>query len=156
MKRRKTVRTVFLILAILTALLIWSNSLWSKEASSAQSGTVRVFLQNLLNTLGVPLQLTDHFVRKAAHFLQFFLFGTEITLYHIFRSDFCRQRVWTIATTVFGVAFWDETLQIFSERGPMIADVWLDAAGGMTAMLLVFAVYFLFSARGRRRKAKNT
>lgn len=143
---------VLLILMVLTVLFIWSNSLWSKETSSAQSGTVRAALQSFLNFFGISLQLTDWFVRKAAHFLQFFLFGGEVTLYCIFRNDFCRRDVGSIVTAVFGVAFLDETLQIFSKRGPMIADVWLDAAGGVTAMLLVFAFYFLFSARGRRRK----
>ena len=155
MKKRKTIRIILLILMVLTVLFIWSNSLWSKDASAAQSGTVRAALQNMLDTLGIPLQLTDHFVRKAAHFLQFFLFGTEVTLYHIFGDHFCRRDAGTIAVTVFGTAFLDETLQIFSDRGPMIADVWLDGAGGLTAMLLVFAFYFLFSARGRRRKTQK-
>lgn len=151
MKASKLLRAVLLILIICTVLFIWAHSCLGKEASSAQSGWVRDFLQNLVDLLGLPVQVTSHVTRKLAHFLEFFLLGLEVTLYGICGRALDRHDVVWIPGTVFLVAFMDETIQIFSGRGPAIADVWLDIAGGVTAMLLVFALYYLASACKRKR-----
>jgi VanZ family protein len=42
-----------------------------------------------------------------------------------------------------GVAFIDETIQIFSGRGPAILDVWIDTLGFITLSFAVYLVFFL-------------
>jgi len=150
MKRNKFLRIVLLILIVCTIAFIWGQSCLGKDASSAQSGWVRAFLQNVVDLFGLPLQVTSHFTRKLAHFLEFFLLGLEVTLYGIAGGTLDRHDVLWIPGSVFLVAFADETIQIFSGRGPAIADVWLDIAGGVTAMLLVFAIYYLIAACKRK------
>lgn len=153
MKKRKMWRIVLLVLLVLTVLFIWSNSLRDGSASSAQSGSVQRFLQGILDFLGIPLTLTAHFVRKAAHFTEYFLLGTEAALYGCIVSGVTRRRVWDMCCTVGCVAFLDETIQIFSHRGPAIADVWLDMAGGGAGLVLTFALYFLIvSCRRKKRR----
>lgn len=151
MKRNKIWRTLLLIFIVLTILFIWSNSIFGREASSRQSGWVREFLQNTFDLLGIPVQVTEHAVRKLAHFLLFFLLGTETTLYALCGRQLDRRGIGNILGVVFAVAFLDETIQIFSGRGPAITDVWLDISGGVTALVLVIALHYLIAACRRKR-----
>ena len=155
MKKNKLLRILLIVLIICTVAFIWSQSCLGKTASSSQSGWVREFLQNMVDTLGLRIQIEELVVRKLAHFLEFFVLGLEVTLYGIIGGKPDRNDVLWMPGTVFLIAFADETIQIFSKRGPAIADVWLDIAGGVTAMLLVFALYYLISAckrtGGKRR-----
>ncbi len=155
MTKNKLVHLLLLILIIVTVLFIWSNSLRGQDNSSLQSGRVRAFCQQVLDTIGIPLTLTDHFVRKAAHFLEFFLLGTELTVYMLQRHPLNRRDVTDTLMLLFGTAFLDETLQIFSARGPAISDVWLDLCGGVVAVLLTFALYDLIVACRRRGKSRR-
>lgn len=155
MTKHKVWRVILIVLIVLTLIFIWSNSLLGRESSSQKSGEVRATIQQLLNTIAIPVQLTDHLVRKMAHFVEYFLLGAEMALYSVCCRTLMRRDIGNMLTGLFGAAFLDETLQIFSGRGPAIADVWLDAAGGVTAMLLVFALYFLITACRRRGKKQR-
>ena len=153
MKKRKVWRVLLSVLLGLTVLFIWSNSLRGREASSEQSGWVLQFLQGILDGLGISLSLTVHFVRKAAHFTEYFLLGVQAALYGCVVTGVNRRRVWDMCCAIGGVAFLDETIQIFSQRGPAIADVWLDMAGGAVGLILCFALYFLIvSCRRKKRR----
>ncbi len=151
MKKNNVLRVVLIILIGFTVLFIWGNSVLGRDASTQQSDDVRSFLQNAVDLLGLPWQVTAQVVRKTAHFLLFFLLGTEITLYRLCGRKLDRRDISSILCCVFSVAFLDETIQIFSKRGPAITDVWLDVSGGVTAMLLVFALYYLIAACRRKR-----
>jgi VanZ family protein len=137
---------------VVTVLFIWSRSVYSKDASSAQSVAVQGFLDKIASFFGIALQLNQQIVRNLAHLLEFFILGIEIALYgtygrHPVRQDFCHM-----GAAVFAVGFIDETLQIIFHRGPTIADVWIDFAGGLFGMLLIFAVYFMKNASKKRRR----
>ncbi len=150
MKSRKLVRKLLLVLILVTVLFIWSRSLYSKEASSAQSVAVQGFLAKIASLLGVTVQLNQPLVRNIAHLLEFFVLGIEMAVYGICDRKLTRQNLFCLCFSVFAAGFIDETLQIFSNRGPMIADVWLDFAGGILGMLLVFAVYFIKNTSKKR------
>ncbi len=150
MNKKKVGRILLLVLIIVTVLFIFSHSIVGKSTSIHQSSTVRAFLQNIFNAMGIPWQLTTHVVRKLAHFAEFFVLGLELTWYHLCGHKLGRRDIGSIAITVFAVGFADETIQIFSARGPGIADVWLDIAGGMTGMLFVFALYYLVNVCRRK------
>ncbi len=154
MKKNKILRAFLLILMVLTVLFIWGNSVLGREASSAQSGWVRAFLQSLVDLLGLSIEVTMHGVRKLAHFLEYFVLGTEMTLYALCGHKLDRHSIGGVLGTVFAVAFLDETIQVFSNRGPMITDVWLDFGGAVTALLLVAALQYLIDACKRKRSRR--
>lgn len=151
MNKNRLLRIVLIVLMVMTIAFIWGNSLLGRQASTEHSDTVRGFLQKIAELLGLQWTLTIPMVRKAAHFLLFFLLGTEWTLYRLCGRQLNRQDVGSILSGVFTVAFLDETIQVFSKRGPLITDVWLDISGGVTAMLLVFALYYLINACKKKR-----
>ena len=66
-----------------TVCFIFSNSMQTATVSSGASGRVLELLQGLLNRLGHPglaARLTDHIVRKLAHFSEYMLEGFFLVL----------------------------------------------------------------------------
>ena len=49
-------------------------------------------------------------------------------------------------------ALTDETIQIFTGRGPQVQDVWLDVAGGTAGLLAMLALVWLLRCLFRPRK----
>ena len=133
--RGKKISTALLLLAILAALaFIWGNSLDSAVESAAKSGRVLVVGQG-----GV----TDHLVRKLAHFTEYAVLGALLLL---LTAVGFRVRLQTVVNCLFflmAAALTDETIQIFTGRGPQIQDVWLDFAGGFTGLLVMLALWAL-------------
>ena len=166
---RKT-KKVLLVLACLMLAFIWGHSLMSVEQSGAESLRVVELLKSLVSRvcglLGIGgavdvVWITDHLVRKTAHFVEFAVLGGLFGLVTGAgaktgepgagsercgvrgggavrdESERCGVRgggaVRAICACLLGLlaAFLDETLQIFSGRGSMVADVWLDFAGGV-------------------------
>ena len=93
-------------------------------------------------------------LRKLAHFTEFFVLGAEISLYALF---FIKKLSISVLCYPIGIilAFFDETIQIFSKRGPQISDVWLDFLGYSISMTLVYLTYLLVVRISRKSHAEK-
>lgn len=70
------ISTALLLLAILAALaFIWGNSLDSAVESAAKSGRVGELLRPLLELVVGQGGVTDHLIRKLAHFAEYAVLG---------------------------------------------------------------------------------
>ena len=152
MKKRENL-LVFII--FLTLAFIWGHSLMSREVSSEESGFVMQLLTPLLELFVGKGNVTEHLVRKLAHFSEFALLGAELCLY--FTGKRKRKSAGLLLALAHGLfaAFFDETLQIFSGRGPMIQDVWIDFAGVITGALCILVLMTLCIYVVQKRKAKT-
>lgn len=145
MQKKSLIEKVLFILIILTIAGIWFQSMLSKESSSSESGFVMDLIKPFLEIIVGKGNVTMHLVRKLAHFTEYFLLGLELTLYMNIRS------VSSLSYPVFAwilplgisltVASLDETIQLFSGRGPMIQDVILDFCGALTACIAVNIIF---------------
>ena len=133
------------LLLVLLLVYIWGHSCMPTEASREESSTVLELLRPLLSRIVGPENVTLHLVRKLAHFTEFFCLGVVLALRFPFRR--IPQLLAGGAALLTGLI--DETIQIFSGRGPAVADVWLDFAGAALAILLLAPVRSLL----RRRRA---
>ena len=151
---RRSIGTLLLLLAVLAVLaFIWGNSLDSAAESSLKSGRMRELIQPLLELLVGQGNVTDHLVRKLAHFTEFAVLGALLLL---LTAAAFRVRLQSVVNCLFflmAAAQTDETIQIFTGRGPQIQDVWLDFAGGFTGLLVMLALWALLrrAFRSRRR-----
>ena len=162
-------RKVITIIIFLTLAFIWGHSMVPRPASADESG---FFLKILYPVLSVILgrdRVTNHLIRKMAHFTEYFILGTELRLYQNVRfsdtaatctatsdagaacgtdperseslinrfSRLLHGRMLTSVRYAFYIAFIDETIQIFSGRGPQIADVWLDVFGACCGTVII-------------------
>ena len=127
---RKSQLQLFLrFLLIVTLCFIWGNSLLSRDDSAALSQGLTAWLRSI----GIPV--TDHFVRKLAHFCEFGLLGVELMLLFWLRSGLRLRELCLSALAAFLAAAIDETIQIFTGRGAQIKDVLLDFTGALTGIL---------------------
>ena len=133
-------RRILTALTLITLCIIWGHSALGQDSSAAESGWLFEHIGGLLRLIFGPEKATEHLLRKLAHFGEFFLLGAEM---YLLAAECGRTGI----AAAFGVllrcnfcAFLDETIQIFSGRGPDIKDVWLDTFGAAAGILLVSAV----------------
>ena len=134
---------------------IWGNSLEPASTSGALSGGVLEFLQGCLAGVGLPYEwLTDHIVRKCAHFSEYLVLGLiGMQAFTPHRSPRCTGAVVLCAALLVGVPSCDETIQLFVDgRSGQVSDVALDCCGAATGVALTLLVHTLIT----RHKAKKT
>ncbi len=142
--------------ALLVALLcfIWGNSLLSREQSSQASSTVLEIVRPILETVVGRGNVTEHLVRKLAHFTEFGALGVlSVSLLALSGAGRGRRLAFALP---FGLACAavDEGIQIFSDRGNQLSDVALDFTGVLTGALLMWLV-ILALERLRRRRSRR-
>ena len=129
----KNIRRVLFVLIVGTLAFIWGHSLMPRTTSAAESGWFVKTFSDLWKRFSLSADMADHLVRKAAHLTEYFCLGFELFLYHSLkwmpREKRHRPPLTLAAVQGIFVALIDETLQIFSIRGSMVSDVWLDFVG---------------------------
>lgn len=157
----RTVLTVLLIvLTLLTLGFVFGNSLDSSAESQAKSSAVKEMIRPVLEWFLPPEALTDHLVRKAAHFIEFCALGVGLTAVVWIlqppqrRIDGAGRLLFWILPLFLGLlaALTDETIQVYSARGSQVQDVWLDFFGVCTGVLLMQAVRGLCAVCRRHKE----
>ena len=133
-------RVIFTFALIACIVFIFSNSMQIGDVSETASGRVLLLLQAALRRLGHPAlaqRLTDHIVRKMAHFCEYMLEGFLLTLcLRVYTRRFVRHISWPILGGLL-TALTDETIQMFSDgRSSQLTDVWLDFSGALAGILV--------------------
>lgn len=152
MEREKTSPWLIVFRVIFTAALIaciafiFRNSMESGTVSSARSQAVMVYINSLLAKVHLG-PLSEHTVRKLAHFSEFALEGFLLMLcIRVYTKHFVRHMSWPLLGGM-TTALMDETIQLRSiSRSSSVVDVWIDMAG-VTAGLLA-ALVILLIVRG--------
>lgn len=152
MEREKTSPWLIVFRVIFTAALIaciafiFRNSMESGTVSSARSQAVMVYINSLLAKVHLG-PLSEHTVRKLAHFSEFAMEGFLLMLcIRVYTKHFVRHMSWPLLGGM-TTALMDETIQLRSiSRSSSVVDVWIDMAG-VTAGLLA-ALVILLIVRG--------
>ena len=139
-------RKILLCLLILVLLLIWGQSCLPADLSRQESKGIFDLIKPVLVFFLGEDQVTHHLIRKLAHFTEFFLLGGLISL--LLPMDW-KKRLLCCGFCLLA-AFLDETIQVFSDRGDQVVDVWLDFAGAAAGILLVTGFRYLASVRHSR------
>ena len=142
-KTRKTFAIILGILTVCTLAFIWGNSILSIGSSAERSGNLYEKLKGVLDFLFGEGIITHDVFRKMAHGGEFFIFGLELNFLFLSLNKYQVKTVIYILLCGFFVAVIDETLQIFSNRGSSLTDVWIDFGGIFTACLIIGATYYL-------------
>lgn len=136
-------------MAAIWTLFIFSNSLRSASKSSAESTKVIEFLRPALEKLKIPQENWSHYIRKAAHFTEFFVIGLLLS------AVFSGKRVLLPLVTGFIIAAVDETIQLFVPgRSGELLDTLIDTAGVVTSVLIIWGIASI-RRQVRRKKQSN-
>ena len=154
--RNKKAITILSICIAATLAFIWIHSCMGQEESSQESGFIYDLLCPFFELFVGKGNVTEHFIRKLAHFTEFFGLGLELKLLMklvLLDTPYILRMInaWTLGTMC---ALIDETIQIFSGRGPAIADVWLDSAGCLTGVLLMSLTIFIVNRHIRKKEER--
>ena len=135
--KKERLKKVFTAVILLTIAFIWGHSMMPGDLSGEESGFVYRILSPVMKLFLPDAWVTEHLVRKMAHFSEHGALGVELTLYAALYRDLQIRRIANILYSGLTAAFIDETIQIFSGRGAAIADVWIDLFGFATGLLIV-------------------
>ena len=135
----KKAKAILIIITIALVAFAFIHSSMPADISSEESG-------NVLEFLGFTPELTDHIVRKTAHFSEYTAIGAML-MSCAFAFDKLKPYKYYINVMFCGLAtaVCDETIQLNVEgRAGMITDVLLDFSGvifGTLIMLFIFLIY---------------
>ena len=127
MKKHKRIK-ILRALIVLTVIFIWAHSFMPPDMSGEESG----FVVSVLELAFGKGNVSELLVRKLAHFTEYFILGMELMAYFgVFHTG---------AFHGLTVAAIDETIQLLSQRGSSLLDVWLDFAGCLTGILIILLI----------------
>ena len=139
------------ILAVLL-LFIWGNSCLPVDISAEESRRILELLTPLLDLFFGEGQTSHHMVRKLAHVTEFTALGAVIALLLLGGRAITGRRVSLAFAFGLTAAFFDESIQMFSDRGDQIRDVWIDLLGvSLGTGLILLALWLYRRCQGRRR-----
>ena len=145
MKRRKTqIKTILVVLLALLLAFIWLHSMMPAEDSAEESQRVGQLLTPFFELLGGEGNVTDHLVRKLAHFCEYGALGILAGALLLVKKESGIFR-WSYALLcALAVAVIDESIQLLADgRGAQVQDVLLDTAGSLTGLLAVWLIAVL-------------
>ena len=145
MKQRKTqIKTILVVLLALLLAFIWLHSMMPAEDSAEESQRVGQFLTPFLELLVGEGNVTDHLVRKLAHFCEYGVLGILAGALLLVKKESGIFR-WSYALLcALAVAVIDESIQLLADgRGAQVQDVLLDTAGSLTGLLAVWLIAVL-------------
>ena len=134
-------KALFVVVIALTIAFIWSNSLKVADASMEQSNFIKELVLSFFALFGIDLENTFFidFIRKFAHFFEYFVLGLELVIYKcIYHKNSKKAFVVTMLIGVL-VACVDESIQLIPSLGRSgeIVDVCIDSAGVILAFLII-------------------
>lgn len=139
-------RIVFTVALLACIAFIFRNSLQEGALSSARSRAVMEKINEILSVVHLG-PLSEHLVRKLAHFCEFALEGFLLMLcLRVYTNRFVRHVSWPLLGGM-TTALMDETIQLWSPgRSSQVRDVWIDMAGVIFGILV--ALVLLLILRG--------
>ena len=146
----------YFLIALMIATLSFTffQSSKSKQESKETSEKVEQIIEPILPSDTPVGEYVQNNIRKIAHFVEFFALGAEIAIYvFLFLPKIKFAFLSLIIAPI--VALFDETIQIFSDRGPEISDVWIDVLGYFSASIFVYLFAFAILYLKRRIYAKR-
>ena len=150
---------IFCILTLLWIGFIFSNSAKSGVESGEASSAVVEVLENILEKIGLERDVSERFVRKLAHFLEYMMLSllicADIALMFSSSELIRKRRVYFAIAPAFSfiIANIDEfCVQAATVgRGPSFKDVCIDTAGAFAgALAFAFMVFTVSAIRNRK------
>ncbi len=152
--KEKIFKFSLLALIAATLLFIFIQSILPPETSGAESDAIGEIIGEIIPPDTKPGAFIQINIRKIAHFTEFFCLGAEVALYVVF---FLKRPLFVILSypAVLLSAFFDESIQMLSGRGPSIFDVWIDFFGFFVSASLTYAIFFTARYFIMRKKTRN-
>ncbi|MBR4343074.1 MAG: VanZ family protein [Lachnospiraceae bacterium] len=148
---------VLYVTTAVTLLLIWGQSCISKSESTVSSDIVVEMIkpideleQGYRSENGWTYVELSTVVRKLAHVVEYAALSFQLMCILLLKKKGSIKVSFNCLFGIVLVALTDETIQLFSDRGSEIRDVWIDMAGAVLGVAVAHAIGYLV-----RRKLKK-
>ncbi len=160
-KQRLTVIILIIMSIAVTLSFIFLRSAKNREESMNESSDVSGAVKPIVDPENkIPQETFIHYLRKAAHFSEFALLGCEIiALFAAVNTELTLGSYFFSLLISMFFAVCDETVQIFSERGSLVSDIWIDFSGSfmsVTLFLILYSVIRLLRSRKINKTKRRT
>ncbi len=148
-------RAIMTALTVLAVGAIFYNSSLSAVESTEQSSPVTQMLNSILQSLHIPVTLTETVVRKLAHFTEYAILGALLatTVYLYAHTRLKTAAVTLIVGAIIPVC--DESIQLFpAGRSCQVRDMVIDYTGVVFATLIALWIISIKEKRCKKRKEK--
>ena len=153
MKKYKIRFAVFLILACLViAFMFYNSTRTGAESNQISKGFMSKILALIDPSGTINTEVFHRFIRKAAHFTEFFALGVCLVGMTFAVYD-GKNRMFLFFPPFFALlcAVIDEYLQSFTSRSCEVKDVLIDFSGAITGIL----ISLMIGTFARKRKSRN-
>ena len=134
---------ILAVLILATLAFIWTESVKPVPESRAESQKIQKIITPVLELVVGKGNVTNHLVRKIAHFVEFGVFGLELALWTVQRKKAVLwQNLLWIPVGVLAACL-DEGIQALVGRGNQLSDVMLDLWGFFTGAAVCFVICLL-------------
>lgn len=152
MARRDILKHILLSITVLFICFIFINSMFPADVSAEHSGNVLSSVTSILLKLKLNINITEYFIRKSAHFIEYSMLGFLLLLTEIEYTDNIISNIFKPLFVGLLVPVIDETIQLFVEgRSGQVSDILLDFSGVLFGICVMLIIYVLFIRRKRRR-----
>ena len=141
MLKKRAVFILLISLIVATVSFIFSQSMLPPETSAAESEAVGGIIEEIIPPDTPAGAYVHKNLRKIAHFTEFAVLGVEIAIF-VFLFMHRSAAVLLSYPLAIIIAFFDESIQMFSRRGPSIFDVWIDFLGFFTFASITYVIFF--------------
>ena len=129
---------------LLLIVFIWGHSMMPADMSASESGAVGGFLAPLLELFVGKGAVTDHLVRKLAHFAEFSALGALSMALAAVRDKTDLENIVNIGLRGLAAAVIDEAIQLFVDgRSGEVQDILLDMGGIVFGIICVAVLSLL-------------
>ena len=149
------IKIILLIICLGVIVFIWGNSMLSPELSSEFSRVVGEIVSSLLGVGNAAETVGGISIRKMAHFVEFFALGAAIMSLLTISVKRLSVKYYFAAFLGLLIPVIDETIQLFSNRGSSLRDVWIDVGGYVLGCSLAWGAFALCKKLIKRGKNNN-
>ena len=146
----------FVVLSLLLLVFIWGHSMIPAYGSGRESGYVLELLMKIIDRLYLPFNITDHMLRKFAHAAEHAAAGMLLGFYIYPKAFSAEDKLYKRVCLAippsagFCIGFIDETIQLFTGRGALISDVWIDFFGVLCGTAFSYIIVCLIFRKKKR------
>ena len=122
------------------------GALCNNKKHPTRSQAVTTLVNGFLGKFGLG-PLSEHIIRKLAHFSEFMLEGFLLMLcLRVYTRHFVRHISWPLLAGM-STALMDETIQIsIPNRTSSVTDVWIDMAGAIAGLFVALIILLILRA----------
>lgn len=141
----------FTFLCAASIVFIFSNSIPSIPESREASEQILEIVKPILGELIGEENVTNHLIRKSAHVVEFFCLGILLSALLLLAK---RNVFWGCHIGLL-TALIDETIQLFSQRGAQLQDVWLDYGSVLAAVIIAWKVNRIYNHYTKKKSEEK-